>query len=367
MSTGKVKVGIVGSRGMGDVHARSFQIFPEEAEVIAIASPTSGNAANLAKKFGIPNVYTDYHEMLKNPDIEMITIAAPNYLHCQITVDAARAGKHVVCEKPFSMSLDESDIMIEVCKKQGVLQMYAEMLYFAPKYVKVKELADQGAFGNVYLVKQSEKHFGPGTEWFWDVNQSGGGVFMDMGCHGMAFVWWFLGKPKLKSITTQMGTYVHSGLTKGEDNSIAILEFEGNKIAFVENSWASAGGSEDRVEVFGDKGSAYSTLHTDDSLRAYSGVGYGPDVDKDPNTRGWTYPIVDELYNYGFPQEMAHFSRCVRGKEMPICTGEDGRFVQEALFAGYQSAGSGKKVEIPFTQAYKAQKPIDFLFSPLSL
>jgi predicted dehydrogenase len=367
MSKGKVKVGIIGSAFEADIHADSFRLMPEEAEVIAVASPTPGNAAKLAGKFGIPNVYTDYREMLKNPEIEMVTIAAPNYLHCQMTIDAANAGKHVVCEKPLSVTLEEADRMIEICKKQGVLLMYAEELYFTPKYLKAKEMADQGAFGDLYLVKQSEKHFGPHADWFWDVNRSGGGVFMDMGCHGIAFSWWFLGRPKLLSVTAQMGTYVHRDKTRGDDNSICILEFEGNKIAMIENSWARTGGMDDRIEVYGSEGCTYGNLHMGNALPTFSEKGFGYAVEKAPSTQGWSYPVFEELWNYGFPQEMAHFARCVRGKEEPICTGEDGRFVQEVLFAGYQSAGSGSKVMTPFNRAYGVSKPIDLWFNPLSL
>ena len=78
--------------------------------------------------------------------------------------------------------------------------MYAEELFFTPKYVKAKQMADEGAFGKIYLVKQAEKHFGPHAPWFWDVERSGGGVFMDMGCHGIAFCYWFLGRPAIQSV-----------------------------------------------------------------------------------------------------------------------------------------------------------------------
>ncbi|MBP1692913.1 MAG: ycjS 4 [Chloroflexi bacterium] len=361
---GKVKVGIIGSQFEADIHADSFRILPDEAEVVAIASPTPGNAAKLAKKYNIPNVYTDYREMLKQPDIEMVTITAPNRLHCQMTVDIANSGKHVVCEKPLCMTLEEADLMIDTCKKQGVLLLYAEELYFTPKYVKAKEMADQGAFGNVYLVKQSEKHFGPHAAWFWDVNQSGGGVFMDMGCHGAAFVYWFLDRPKLKSVTCQMGTYVHGDITKGDDNSICILEFENGAIGMIEDSWARRGGMDDRIEVYGSEGCSYANLHMGNALQTYSEKGYGYAVEKAPSTMGWTYPVFDELYNYGFPQEMVHFARCVRGKETPQATGEDGRFVQEVLYAGYQSAGLGSKVNMPF-RPMGVQRPIDLWFNPL--
>ena len=120
-----------------------------------------------------------------------------------MTIDAAHAGKHVVCEKPLCMTLEEADEMIEVCRRQGVLLMYAEELFFTPKYVQAKRMADEGAFGKVYLVKQSEKHFGPHGDWFWDVQKSGGGVFMDMGCHGIAFCYWFLNRPGIRRSTAR--------------------------------------------------------------------------------------------------------------------------------------------------------------------
>jgi len=154
--------------------------------------------------------FTDYRERLKEKDIELVTIAAPNSLHCQMAKEIAAAGKHIVCEKPLATTIAEGEEMIEAAQSHGVLLMYGEELLFTPKYLKAKEMADAGAFGKIYLIKQSEKHFGPHSEWFWDVNRSGGGALMDLGCHGIAFCWWFLGRPAMTSIYCQMGTYVHS-------------------------------------------------------------------------------------------------------------------------------------------------------------
>ena len=355
---GKVKVGIIGSQFEADIHAASFQIVPDEAEVVAVSSPTPGHPEELARKYGIPRVFHDYGEMLREKDIEMVTIAAPNHLHASMTIDIARAGKHVVCEKPLCMTLEEADQMIETCKQQGVHLFYAEELFFTPKYVKAKEMADQGAFGKVYLVKQSEKHFGPHAPWFWDVEQSGGGVLMDMGCHGIAFCYWFLNRSSIKSVYCQMGTYAHAGKTRGEDNSICILEFENGAVGLVEDSWARRGGMDDCIEVYGDGGVTYADLHMGNALPTYSDSGYGYAIEKAPTTQGWTYPVFEELWNYGFPQEMRHFARCVRGKEEPIATGEVGRLVQEVLYAAYQSARLGCKVRLPFSPP-GVKKPID--------
>jgi predicted dehydrogenase len=261
------------------------------------------------------------------------------------------------------MTLEEADLMIDTCRRQGVLLMYGEELFFTPKYVKAKQMADEGAFGKVYLVKQCEKHFGPHAAWFWDVQRSGGGVFMDMGCHGIAFCYWFLGRPKVKSVYCQMATHVHFDKTEGEDDSICILEFENGAQGLIEDSWARRGGMEDRIEVYGEGGVTYADLHRGNALPTYSEYGYGYAVEKAPTTKGWTWPVFEELWNYGFPQEMQHFARCARGKETPQATGEDGRLVQEVLYAGYHSAGTGRKVEFPFRPT-GVQRPIDLWLKP---
>jgi predicted dehydrogenase len=354
----RVKVGIIGSGFAADIHAASFQMTPEEAEVVAVASPTPGHAAALAARYAIPRVFTDYRRMLAEPDIELVTITAPNHLHARMALDGARAGKHVVCEKPLAMTLEEADEMLETAARRGVLLLYAEELFFTPKYVKAKEMADQGAFGKVYLVKQSERHFGPHSPWFWDVDLAGGGVFMDMGCHGIAFCYWFLNRSPIRSVYCQMGTYVHRDRTRGEDNSLAILEFENGAVGLVENSWARRGGMDDCAEIHGEGGVTYADLHMGNALPTYSEYGYGYAVEKAPTTKGWSYPVFEELWNYGFPQQMRHFARAVRGKEEAAATGRDGRVVLEALYAGYASAARGSKLALPF-RPRGVRKPID--------
>src|SRR6266516_2644769 len=256
----KVGIGIVGSRFQADCIAASVKAMPEEAEVVAVASPTRGNAEAFAQRHGIPKFYSDYREMLRDPGVEMISITAPNKLHAQMTIDAARAGKHVVCEKPLCMTLEEADAMIDACNKADVLLLYAEELFFAPKYVKAKQMADEGAFGRVHLVKQGEKHSGPHSRWFWDVEQSGGGAVMDLGCHGIAFCWWFLGKPAVKNVYSQMSQQVHRDRTQGEDESVTIIEFASGAIGMVESSWNRPGGMDDSIEIFGDKGQTYADM-----------------------------------------------------------------------------------------------------------
>ncbi|MFN8582787.1 MAG: Gfo/Idh/MocA family oxidoreductase [Gemmatimonadaceae bacterium] len=359
----KVKVGIIGSRFQADCIAHSVKMMPEESEVVAVASPSPGNASAFAKRHGIPTAYEDYRALLKDPAVEMVSITAPNRLHAQMTIEAAKAGKHVVCEKPLCVTLEEADAMLDACNTAGVLLLYAEELFFAPKYVKAKQMADEGAFGRVHLVKQSEKHSGPHADWFWDVNQSGGGALMDLGCHGIAFCWWFLGKPKVKSVYAQLSRQVHGNRTLGDDEALTIIEFEGGAVGVVENSWTKPGGMDDTIEIFGSKGQTYADMLMGNALPTYSETGFGYAVEKAASTKGWSWPVFEEHYNYGFPQEMRHFARCVRGKETPISDGETGRVVQEVLYAGYASAGLGRKINFPFRPMGVA-RPIDLWLHP---
>jgi myo-inositol 2-dehydrogenase/D-chiro-inositol 1-dehydrogenase len=352
----KLKVGLIGSGFVADLHAYAFKHFVPSAQVVAVASPHG--AARFAKERGIPDAFSDYRDLLKVPGIDVVSIGIPNDLHCQVTLAAAAAGKHVICEKPLCKTLEEADQMIEACQARGVLLLYAEELLFAPKYVRAKMLVEEGAVGRPFLVKQSEEHSGPHMPWFWDVDRSGGGVLLDMGCHSVEYTRWVLGKPPVKSVTAFMDTFVHQGRTKGEDHSFCVVEYEGGKVAMVEDSWAKGGGVDDRCEIYGDKGHTRADLLRGSSLLTYSDEGYGYAVEKAGTTRGYTFTMFEEAWNYGFPQEMQHFVNCVLGTETPMETGVDGREVLKILYAAYQSAGEGRKITWPYKPP-TVEKPID--------
>jgi predicted dehydrogenase len=184
---------------------------------------------------------------------------------------------------------------------------------------------------------------------------------MDMGCHAIEFFRWLLGGPggkaRVQSVYADMGTYVHSDKTRGDDNSTLILKLEGDVTALAEESWTKLGGMDDRAEVYGSEGVAYADLLRGNALHTYSKRGYGYAVEKAGSTQGWSFTIYEEAWNYGFPQEFAHFIACVRDDRPPLCTGEDGKAVLEVLFAAYASAAEGRRIALPFTTT--AERPID--------
>ncbi len=347
----KVRVGLIGAGFAGAIHWEALRRVPA-AEVVAVASP--GRAAQFAAERGIPRWFADYRPMLELKELDMVVLGLPNDLHCRAAVDAAQAGKHVVAEKPLALNLEEADRMIRACREAGVKLMYAEELCFAPKYVRLKQLVEEGALGRVFFLKQSEKHGGPHADWFWDVRRSGGGVAFDMGCHAVEFFRWMLGKPPALSVYAHMGTYVHQDRTRGDDHSLLVVNFQGGVTALAEESWATAGGMDDRAEVYGAEGVAYADLLRGSSILTYSRRGYGYAVEKAEQTRGWSFTIFEEIWNYGFPQEFAHFVDCVANDRPPLETGEDGRAVLEILLAAYDSARTGRSVALPFAPSVRA-------------
>ena len=352
----KVGIGLIGSQFISTIHAEAIKTV-SEAEILAVMSPTGTHAKEFAKKYNIPNHFTDLDSMLAMEEIDMVVIGAPNNVHCDITLKAAKAGKHIVVEKPFCMNLSEADKMISACKEANVKLMYAEELCFTPKYVRLKALLDEGALGKPVLLKQSEKHDGPHADHFWDVERSGGGVTMDMGCHAIEFFRWLNGKNPITSVYAQMSTSVHYNKTMGDDNAIIILEFENGVTAIAEESWTKLGGMDDRAEIHGSEGVAYADVLQGNSIQTYSSKGVGYAVEKAGNTVGWSFTMYEEIWNYGFPQEFAHFVDCVKNDKTPLVTGEDGKAVLEVIFAAYESAGTGRKVALPFkTDADKPYK-----------
>src|SRR5262249_16911701 len=151
-----IRVGLVGSQFVSSIHAEAFRSVPY-TEIVSVASATEAHAKTFAERHGIRRWFTDFRKMYELPDLHLFVLGLPNDLHCEATVAAAAAGKHVVCEKPLCLNLAEADRMIDACKKAKVKLMYAEELCFTPKYVRLKQLVDEGALGRIHLVKQAEK------------------------------------------------------------------------------------------------------------------------------------------------------------------------------------------------------------------
>ena len=352
----KTKVAILGTGFIAKIHLESYLRFVHEAEVVAIYGRDLSKAKQLADEHGIPHAYDSIDTLLAECGADVVDICLPNYLHYEACMAAANCDKDIIIEKPLALTLEQADEMIATCKQRGLKLMYAEELCFAPKYERVRAMVQRGAVGEVYMLKQAEKHSGPHSAWFYKKETAGGGVMMDMGCHALAWFRWMTGNAAVKSVYADMKTVYHNNITDCDDNTITIVEFENGVTAIAEDSWAKHGGMDDRIEVYGSKGVSYADLFRGNSALTYSTDGYDYAMEKAGTTQGWTFTVFEEAFNQGYPQELMHFIDCVRNNKQPVVTGEDGRAVLEMIYAAYASAKEGRKISLPFSA--KVEYPI---------
>jgi predicted dehydrogenase len=359
-----VRVGLIGAGFITAIHVEALRTVPG-VEIVAQADlpaelggvPARPRYEQFAREHGVPRVFDDYREMIAGRDVELVVVGLPNAFHARVATDCARAGKHLVVEKPMCVTLEELQVLRAAVREAGVVCGYAEELCFVPKYVKAKALIDAGALGKVFYVRQREAHGGPYSPWFFDRTLAGGGITMDMGCHSIACCRWLLGKPRATAVTAHMGTYVHGAVTRLEDHVVVTVEFEGGRFATCESAWTLKGGMVSVAEAWGEAGSVTADMLKGTALEVHSEEGVpGGEV-------GWQTVDWEWAWQNGYPQEMAHFVDCARRGVVPTETIDDAEAVLEIMLAAYHSAGTGRRVALPFRPA-GVERPVDLWLTP---
>jgi predicted dehydrogenase len=351
-------VGLTGTGWVGAVHARALRRVPG-ARLRAVVSRDRDRGEAFAREHGIERVYTDHRALLDDRDVEAVCVGLPNHLHAPVVLDAALAGKHVICEKPIATNLEEAEHMVAACRDAKVMLAVAVELCFVPKFVRAKELVEAGALGRVYQVHQREQHAGPHSPWFYTREEAGGGILMDMGCHSIEVSRWLLGRPAVRAVYALMSNQIHPA-SPLEDHATLLVEMEGGATALLEPSWALKGGMESHLNILGTEGVLYADLLRGTGMRMFSERGV---ADAPLETIHWSTPDADWLWGNGYPQEMEHFLRCARSGERPRVSGEDGLVQMEVSYAAYHSAATRTRVELPF-RPKGVERAVDLWLSP---
>lgn len=344
----KVKVGIVGSRFAAGLHAAAYQR-SGKAELVAVAA--IDNLDEFSKEHKIPRTYNDYREMLKREDLELVSVCVPNSLHKEMVVAAAAAGKEIICEKPLATTVEDGEAMLEAAKKGKVKLMYAEDWIFAPAITRAKSICDEGAIGEVLYIKAKETHPGSHSTYAQKLEYCGGGAIIHLAIHPIGFVRWFMGKEVVEVVGKVSGggkkNLKHQHF-EGEDWGAGILTFEDGTQSFIEGNYATCGGLDDTVEIYGTKGVIKIDLAQGSPLSVYSLDGYSYAIEKAEMTKGWTRPAIDEEASLGYIDEIAHFLDCVLEDKAPMwgMRAEDGLAALKITMAVYESARTGKMVRL---------------------
>lgn len=340
----KIKVGIIGSGFIADHHAFSYRQLPD-VDIVGVSSVLIEQAKELMKKYKISGEpIKDYKELLKM-DCDAVSICLPNYLHKEVGIAALESGKHIMIEKPLARNSEEGKLLVDAAKKVNKQIFYCENNMYAPAFKKVKQTIEEGAIGKIYMGRGKEQHSGPHSGWFYKKQQAGGGALIDLGIHDIACLVWFLGcdvKKVFCQTTITQPDRGNFGKCEVDDNAVGILYFENGAMVSIEESWTAPGGYDMKFEVYGTNGQIIVDPCRMTPLIVYSEKGYGYAVEKASSTAGWTYPVPEEAWMFGYPQEMAHFINCIKTGEKPLTDGNYGLKILKIVDAMYKSADSGK-------------------------
>lgn len=308
-------------------------------EVVVCASRRRETAEAFARRWDIPEASESIPDTIARDDIDLYLIALPNFLHRDIAVALARAGKNQVCTKPLARTGAEAREMLAAVRDAGVMHGYAETEVFAPAIVRAEEMVRAGSIGKVLWVRSRESHFGPHAPWFWDPEMAGGGALVDMGCHCIEAGRYFFGKAN-RPVEVWAWTATMHHQTAAEDNALAVVRFEDGGIAHAEVSWTSRGGLDLRNEIHGAEGAIFTDVTRSTPIEAFTTAGSGYVVEKADAEQGWVKPVPEEAFVYGYQAEMKHFVDCVRMGQTPRETYEDGYIINTILDAAYRSSES---------------------------
>ena len=312
--------------GCGDISqkrvAPALRDLPE-ADLIAVNRAQFEKVEDFASEFGAKRVYREWEDLLKDPNIEAVYVATPVDLHAPITIAAAEAGKHVLCEKPMALSLDECDEMIRVCGKNRRKLGIAYYRRFYPVVKRVRELLRAEEIGQVILAQiNAFEFFNPGPDhpraWFVDKQKAGGGPMFDFGCHRVEVLLNLLGGVKgvqgsVKEIAFKRDV---------EDTALALLDFRSGPQAIISVTHA-AFESQDTLSIFGSEGSIHVPVLNKGTLRVVTSQ--GERTEEHPPDANFHSELIRD------------FGRAVFGDRDPEVDGEMGREVNRILSLIYES------------------------------
>lgn len=339
-----LRVAIIGCGWAGTRHAQAFQ--QGGAEICWLVDVDEEQTKTIGRSFPSARWTGDYHDALSDPEVDAVSICLPHNLHASVAIGAAKAGKHILCEKPIAASLDEADRMIEAADRAKVILMIAENVRFTPVYEKIRDLVSDGVIGRPALIQMTREcylthSFVQDRPWFLDQHQADGGIMMSGGIHDFETMRMLIGEVESVYALRARQRFVEM---EGDDTSIATVRFRDGTVgtlveSFVMKNLITAAGPEvHTLRIDGDLGS----IETRDgqSIKVFSereDYRLGADL------------IAHEIYVPeidAFDREIEHFIESVRTGREPRTSGRSQRFPLEIVLAAYESMESGLPVRI---------------------
>jgi predicted dehydrogenase len=381
-----VGIGIVGAGFAAELHAVNYRpLRGGRVELAAVCARTREAAEAFARRHGIGRVFTDHRALLACPDVEVVDVCATTDVHHEIAIAAARAGRHVIVEKPLTgyfgeatdppdrmldVALGHADAVLDAVARAGVTLCYAEDFVYAPPVAKVRRLMEV-AGAPVLELRAEESHSGSHAAYARRWRTAGGGALLRMGSHPVGVVLQLkrhegqvrLGRPirpasvladtaRLTQLPDVAGRtpFLRAAPEDVEDWAVAVITFDDGTKATIHSNDVTLGGVRNVVTAYLTDGVLQANITPSTSVMAYA-----PDAsvwgdeyisEKVETKAGWQFPAPEEDWMRGYPQELEDFVEAIRERREPLSGAALARDVVEVIYAGYLSAATGRRVKV---------------------
>ena len=329
-----LRIGVIACGKISErVHLPEYKVL-KGVDVVAVCDVKLKRAKWLAEQFDVPRVYKTYEEMLANEELDAVSVNSPHKFHAQQTIDAAKAGCHVLVEKPMALSVKDIRAMIAACKKAGKVLMVEQAMRFHPAIYKAHQLIASGKLGKVLTVRGHFGHAGPEFwspegKWFLQKKEAQGGTLLDIGVHEIDLIRYISGK-QVAEVSAYLATLKKK--IDVEDNGMAIIRFDDGSIGTFESSWTNDPGT-CRTEFYCDKGFLSINLSDANQIMLH-------EANRKPRA-------IKVPAKHPEKSAMAYFVKCIRKGLTPHCDGVEGGKSSAVVLMAAESAKIGRKVKIP--------------------
>ena len=339
MNKDYVGICLIGAGRAGMIHAANFRSRVPNAKIVAVADPFEEAAVKACGELGISKYYLSYREALQDDEVDAVVVVAPTVYHKEIVVASARAGKHVLCEKPMAMDEFECDEMIAACREKKVKLQMAFMRRFDESFVQAKEVIESGEIGNVVMVRSNTRGPSVPQKWMYDIEKSNGPL-AEVNSHDIDTLRWFTGS-EFKSVYAIAGNYRSPDALPDYpdfyDNVVMNARFTNGMQGCIDGAQGVGYGYDARVEVLGTKGIIFlGQVHEKSIITCTRDKGMVR-----PAMNSWRYLFRDAYF-----AEDVDFVQCILEDREPKVRGIDGKMAVKVVKAGNTSIKSKSIIEL---------------------
>ena len=323
----KLGICVIGAGRAGKIHAQNFAKNVPGAHLVAMADPAADAAKNACAQLGVDAYYLDYRQALEDKNVDAVVIVTPTKYHTEIAVTAAAAGKHILCEKPMAMTVNECQTMIDAAKAGGVLLQIGFMRRFDSGFMRAKEIVESGEIGDVVMVRSNTRGPSVPQPWMYNIKKSNGPL-AEVNSHDIDTLRWFTGS-EFETAYAIGGNYrcpdAKRDFPDFYDNVVLTAGFENGMQGMIDGAQGAGYAYDARVEVLGVKGCVFIGRLNDDAVVSCTADSAG------------NYPLVAswrQLYKQAYLNEEAAFIDSIRNGNPPKVSGYDGMMAVKVVNAG---------------------------------